>query len=71
MVTSVPRDRHATVAQLLRVLVELQPGDVICTFLPTGNWAILRNGKQIGFIELAPQDLSHDVPPEAKLEWQE
>jgi len=65
------RHRHATVAQLLTILAELLPDDVICTDLPpTGNLPVFRGGAQVAVIEMSPQDLVHQPAPIwAKIEW--
>ena len=68
------RERHCTVAQLREAISTLREDDVICAVLPnTGNLGVFRDVNeaeetQLGFIELAPQDLGKPFPPKASLE---
>ena len=63
------RERHCTVAQLREAIKGLQDDDVLCFVIPTtGNLGVLRDEEQIGWVDLAPQDLVGPVPPRATLE---
>ena len=57
------RDKHVSVIGLKAILADLRDDDVICTGLvATGNWAVLRDRQQIGWIELAPADVGTEWP---------